>query len=250
MSFVRTVFLPLASLALASCAVPKFPAADSSPTDAAPPPIENYTCEDPDQVLCGPGACEKICHKTDVPRQPTFSHCDMPVVVDGVRYDNCEDHNVCLEPAPNTSQGFFCLALCRNVADCEGGVACGDRLLSDGTAIHVCDPGYQSCAGSCCDPTGASGNVCTFNRPCYLVPAPNTNRETSWTVCEYASGGALKGSPCTLARDCIEGLTCVGADSGVKDSGTCLVVCDPAKENACGVNGHCQPFPKQWGYCL
>jgi hypothetical protein len=250
MSFVRLVFLPLASLALSVCAVPKFTVADGSAPDAPPaPPVENITCEEPGQALCTPAGCEKICHRTDVPRQATFSHCDKPVVVDGVRTDNCEDHNVCLEPAPNTSQGTFCFALCGGGAACPGGVACGERPLSDTTSVRVCDPSYQNCEGSCCDPTDDTGNACTFNRPCFLVDAPSTNRAASWTVCEYASGGALKGASCTLSRDCIEGLTCVGAESGVKGSGMCLVVCDPSKPSACA-NGHCHPFPKQWGYCL
>jgi hypothetical protein len=250
MPSVGSVVLPLASLALVACASPKFEAVNGSTPDAPPaPPTETITCEDPGQTFCTPGGCDKICHRTDLPRRATFGHCDKTVAVDGVRTDTCEDRNVCLEPAPNTSQGSFCLALCGKDTDCPGGVACGERPLSDGTSVRVCDPGYQDCEGSCCDPTDTTGNACTLNRPCYLVSVPSSTRVTNWTVCEYASGGALKGTPCTLSRDCIEGLTCVGAESGVKGSGTCLVVCDPSKPNACP-DGPCQPFPKQWGYCL
>lgn len=250
MSFVRLAIFPLAALALFACAEPKYAAVDGASPDTAPaPPVENITCEEPNQAFCLPGGCEKICHRTDGPRQATFSHCDRQVAADGVRTDNCEDHNVCLEPAPNTSQGALCFALCGPGAACAGGVACGERPLSDTTSIQVCDPSYQNCEGSCCNPTDPTVNACPFNRPCYLVEAPGANRAASWTVCEYASGGGFRGAPCTLSRDCIEGLTCVGAENGGKGSGTCLVVCDPLKPNACGANGYCQPFPKQWGYC-
>lgn len=246
MSLVRLVPVSLISLALNACEVPKFPLADSG-TPAAPP-AATYTCEEPDRVFCASGACGKICHKTDVPRQAIFSRCEKPEVVDGVRVDECADGSVCLEPAPNTAQGFLCFALCWNAAECTSGVACGERPLSDDASVRVCDPNYQNCGSNCCDPTDSTGNTCPSNRPCYLVPAPNINREVSWTVCEYSSGGAAPGKPCTLSRDCMEGLTCVGAENGAK--GTCLVVCDPSKPDACGMNEHCQPFPKQWGYCL
>jgi hypothetical protein len=251
MSIVRSsAILPFAWLALSACAVPKFPAADSGKQDTAPA-IENYTCEEPEQVVCAGGGCAKICHRTDVPRLGTSSHCDKPVVRDGMRFDNCEDNNVCLEPAPDTLQGYFCLQLCKNELACPGGVACGERALSEDTTIRVCDPGYQSCEGSCCNPTSRTESTCSFNRPsCYLVPALDANRDSSWTVCEYAGGGASKGDSCTWSRDCAWGLTCVDAESTAKRSGTCLVVCDPAKSDSCGVDGHCQPYPKQWGYCL
>lgn len=241
----RILVLPLASLAITACAVPMFSETDSGSAE----PADETTCEAQDKVFCSPGGCDKICHKKNVQRQPTDSHCEEPVVANGKRIDNCADGNVCLEPAPNTSQRYFCFALCRDETGCPGGVACGDRTLSGSTSIRVCDPAYKSCEGNCCDPTDETGRACELNRPCYLVPAPNANRNVSWTVCEYASGGAQKGEACTLSRDCFENLTCVGSKSGVKQSGTCLVVCDPSKENACAGKGQCQPFPKQWGYC-
>ena len=254
MSLVRSAVLSLASLALIACAVPNFPAADVAVPEGDPdpssPPGEGSTCEDPNQAACAPDACPALCHSTEGSRQATFSHCDKPAMVDGVFLDDCEDRNVCLEPAPNTSQGYLCFALCSSDSDCPGGVSCGERLLSDTVSVRVCDPPYQSCAESCCDPTNPAGNACPPDRPCYLVLAPDLSREASWTVCEYSSGGARKGEPCTLSRDCIEGLTCVGADSAVRGSGTCLVACDLANPGACGANGQCQPFPNQWGYCL
>jgi hypothetical protein len=248
MWMVRIVVLSMVSLALASCAVPEFPAADSSTSDA--PPAESTSCEDQNDVFCSSGGCDRICHMKNVARRGTFSRCDEPVVSHGMRLDNCEDHNVCLEPTPNTSQGFVCFALCRNETGCAMGVACSDRTLSGATSIRVCDPEYKSCEGNCCDPTDNTRNSCEFSRPCYLVPALKINSSTSWTVCEYSGGGGRKGDSCTLARDCMEGLTCVGATNGIKNSGTCLVVCDPSKTDACGKDGpSCQSFPKQWGYC-
>lgn len=243
---IRLLFLPLASLALTACAVPMFSEADSGTSD---PPADQTTCEGQDKVFCSPGGCDKICHRKDVQRKETASHCDKPVVTNGMRIDNCADGNVCLEPAPNTSQGYFCFALCQDKASCPSGVACGDRALSGSTSIRVCDPQYKNCEEGCCDPTDITGKACDFNRPCYLVPALTANLQASWTVCEYASGGARKGEGCTFSRDCYEGLTCIGVQSGVKGSGTCVVVCDPSKENACAGNGQCQPSPKQWGYC-
>ncbi len=254
MSLVRSALFSLASLALTACAVPNFPVADDVPPqgdpDTALPPVEGFTCEDPNQVVCAPGACPSLCHMAEGPRQATFTHCKKSATADGVLCDNCEGRNVCLEPAPNTSQGSFCFALCRSDADCPGGVSCGERPLSDGSSVRVCDPAYQNCGESCCNPTILAGKACDLDRPCYLVLAPSLSREASWTVCEYSSGGARKGEPCTLSRDCIEGLTCVGADSEARGSGTCLVACDPGNPGACGANGQCQPFPKHWGYCL
>ena len=163
------MILPFAWLALASCAEPRFPAVDGSAADTAAPPIENYTCEEPDQVFCASGTCGRICHRTDVERKPVAGHCDDPVIVDGKRFDNCEDKSVCLEPAPNTSQRYFCFRLCTNKTDCSGGVACTERSLSKDATLRVCDPSYQNCEGGCCDPSTGTGSSCSLNRPCYLV---------------------------------------------------------------------------------
>jgi len=245
---VRTGFLLSTSLAFLACAVPKFPEPDSG-TPITPPPEDTYVCEEQDSVLCASGTCEKICHKTNVQRQAAYEPCEKPVLIDGVRYDNCEKGSVCLEPAPDTAQGYFCFTLCKDSTSCNAGAACGERSLSESATLRVCDPNYQNCAGICCDPIDPSRNPCLYNKSCYLVPAPYTNRDTSWTVCEYSSGGVLPGKSCTWARDCVEGSTCIGGESGNKDSGTCRAVCDPSKEKPCGEGVTCKPYPKQWGYC-
>jgi hypothetical protein len=255
MRTVRSAVLLLASLALSACAVPKFPAADSSSTTPVnpPPPDDTFTCEDQSQYECSAtsGSCGKICHYTNVQRVAKFKTCDS-VVIDGARYDNCVDGTVCLEPDPHTAQGYLCLPLCKSTVDCDQGVACGDRRLTDTSTITVCDPPYQSCSGTCCDPLDASRYPCPSSRSCYLVPALNVGRDNSWTVCEYSGGAASPGENCTWARDCVLGSTCVGVENGVKNTGKCRAVCDPDPSilKPCGEGGTCKPFPKEWGYCL
>jgi hypothetical protein len=120
-------------------------------------------------------------------------------------------------------------------------------MLAGATTIRVCDPPYQNCASAsepCCDPLASQS--CGPGRYCYLLP-PQAGSEDSWTVCEYETGGSLRGQSCATSRDCLPGLACF-FETPSSPGGECRQVCNPTDASSCPT-GTCLPYGKQWGLC-
>jgi hypothetical protein len=153
--------------------------------------------------------------------------------------DNCAQGSICLPPAVGDPIPY-CFQLCVLAEDCVGGMACGQRNFSSlNVSIGVCDPPYDSCGGTCCDPLGGIG--CSAPRGvCLLVsPDPDPNSQHSRTVCEFDHGGQRPGQTCSASRDCLQKTTCV--------DGICRQVCNDA--NPCASGADCKKWGNEYGYC-
>jgi hypothetical protein len=158
------------------------------------------------------------------------------------QYDSCGRGYICLSNGVDVAQ---CFSLCGSSADCKGGnVACTQRPVASPSAslAYVCDPKYDSCDLSCCDPiiaTGSNNGCPSSNQTCYLV-TNGPNSQTNRTVCEYVSGGLIRGRQCTNSRDCIPTNACI--------EGFCHAVC-VYPNGPCPGGLTCSPYGNQYGYC-
>lgn len=235
------------SVAFAACTKAEFVPTDGdaggAPPDGAPP--DGAVCEKDPQCLSSSGQsvpCQ-ICHTGT---NGTWAQCKQS----GNGVDNCGQGNVCLLSVGGS--GGYCFELCADSTLCNG-VSCSARLWSGKTTlVTVCDPDYVICAPSspCCDPLplDTSNDLCSPDRTCYLIPPQPADPSSSWTVCDYASGGLGVGQTCTSWRDCVPGLTCYIPPGSTSSTGTCREVCTVGDTTACKNRG-CSPYGQKYGVC-
>lgn len=178
--------------------------------------------------------------------QATGTICTLNARGDPWQNDDCIAGDICLTPDIGGSLSY-CFTLCRSSLDCQGGVACADRLIAslagNNVKTPVCDPPYKECddsiLGACCDPIAKTG--CSSDRFCYLV-SPDIETQNSRTVCEFSTGEGRRGFYCKSSRECMPGWVCTG-------NGLCQQVCNPDVADSCPAGGVCTHYGKQYGYC-
>jgi hypothetical protein len=220
-----------------SCSEPNLPCSDAPATGICHP-------------ICQRGGCnwcnEKCSYVFDgTVAQPTcVSNTGQGVFPASCKYskqsDNCAQGSICLPPALGDITPY-CFQLCILAADCLGEVACGQRDFSSlGVSIGVCDPPYDSCGGTCCDPLDPLGGIgCSAPRGVCLLVSPDQRSQHSRTVCEFDQGGQKPGQSCSASRDCLPKTTCV--------NNICRQVCNTA--NLCASGATCTWWGAEWGYC-
>jgi hypothetical protein len=146
---------------------------------------------------------------------------------------------------------------CRDVADCEEGLACFDTGAGGVCGRPCCPSGIESCPGGqactgagylidgtsslwwrCVEPRSCdlwADDACAPGDACYVVS------EMGDTECLRAGEGTV-GASCALQNDCAPGHVCTGA---TPERRSCRLLCRlSAGASACPIDeGNCQAYP-------